>query len=173
MVRVGSDTPIGDHQMRVGALVRTALLLALLGAAEPPAKSPASKQDPPMICRNLTKGNVVVSSLVVATTWEDRRRGLLDRSRLEPGEGMLLEPCRSVHTVGMKFPIDIVFLDRERRVVGIKAAVKPGSLSNTCLRAYSTLELPAGAAAAKRLEVGDTLQVLRASEAEEKAEGNK
>jgi uncharacterized membrane protein (UPF0127 family) len=136
----------------------------------PTPKAPESKQEPPMICRNLTKGNVVVSKLAVATDWEDRRRGLLGRTSLEPGEGLLLDPCRSVHTIGMKFPIDIVFLDRDMKVVGLKAEVKPGSLSNTCLKARMTLELPAGAAAAKRLELGDTLQVIRADKAEEKGD---
>lgn len=156
-----------------------ALALALAAAGEearerpreqPPAKAPDSKQDPPMICRNLTKGNVVASRLAIALTWEDRRRGLLGRTSLDPGEGMLIQPCWSVHTIGMKFAIDVVFVDRAMRVVGIQAEVKPGALNKSNRKAHSTLELPAGAAAARRLEVGDTLQVLRADEAEEKAD---
>ena len=121
-----------------------------------------------MICRNLTKGNVLVSRLAVATSSEDRRRGLLGRSSLEAGEGMLLEPCMAVHTVGMKFAIDVVFLDKQRRVVAICPAVEPGVLHKGSLKARSTLELPAGAAAAKHLEVGDSLQIARADEPEAK-----
>jgi hypothetical protein len=57
----------------------------------------------------------------------DRARGLLGRERLEPGEGLLLEQTRSIHTVGMRVPIAAVFLDRERRVVAVVRAA-PGRL---------------------------------------------
>jgi len=117
-----------------------------------------------MICRNLTKGNIVVSDLVIATTVSDRRRGLLGRSKLSPGEGMLIVPCRSVHTVGMQFAIDVVFLDKQCRVVSIRPNIEPGSWNNTCLKARSTLELPAGTAEARHLEVGDSLKVERAAD---------
>ena len=118
-----------------------------------------------MICRNLTKGNIVVSRLDIATTVSDRRRGLLGRSSLPAGEGMLITPCRSVHTVGMQFAIDVVFLDKQSRVVSIRPDIEPGSLNNTCLKARSTLELPAGTAAARHLEVGDSLRIERAEDA--------
>ncbi|MBM4036227.1 MAG: hypothetical protein FJ291_31210 [Planctomycetes bacterium] len=162
--------PLGKKQPPSGRGPAEAAPSSSVAAGAETKKAPETKQDPPMICRNLTKGNVVVSRLAIATSWDDRRRGLLGRTSLEPGEGMLLDPCRSVHTIGMKFPIDIVFLDRDMKVVGLKAEVKPGSLNNTCLKARSTLELPAGTAAARRLELGDALQVLRADKAEEKGQ---
>jgi len=166
----------------VAAAGLLAWLLALSGACSardarqkkpgPAGKTPPKKKtEPLMVCRNLTKGNVVASRLAVATTWPARRKGLLGRTSLEAGEGMLLEPCRSVHTVGMKFPIDIVFLDRARRVVALFANVKPGVLNRSCRKARSTLELPAGSIAAKRIEVGDTLEVLPRKKAEEAASG--
>lgn len=123
-----------------------------------------------MVCRNLTKGNVVASRLTIADTFETRRRGYLGRTSIEPGEGMLLTPCYAIHMVGMKFALDVVFLDRELRVVAVYADVPPGALNRSSRKAHSALELPAGTVAAKRVEVGDTLQVLSAEEARAAAE---
>ncbi len=155
---------------RLGQCFAMAALAALCAAGEKaPELPPDAKQDPPpMICRNLTKGNVVASRLVVADTWETRRRGFLGRASIEPGEGMLLVPCWAIHMIGMKFPLDVVFLDRDMRVVDVAADVKPGVLNRSCRKAHSTLELPAGTAAAKKIEKGDTLQIVSADEAEAK-----
>ncbi len=158
---------------RLGQCLAMAALAALCAAGEraqaPPSDAPDAKQDPPpMVCRNLTKGNVVASRLVIADTFETRRKGFLGRTTIEPGEGMLLVPCWAIHMVGMKFPLDIVFLDREMRVVDVAVNVKPGVVNRSCRKAHSTLELPAGTVAAKRVEKGDTLQVIRADEAEAK-----
>lgn len=131
-------------------------------AAEPPAKAAETGQEPPtMMCRNLTKGNIVASSLVIADTFETRRKGLLGRTSIEPGEGLLIIPCHSIHMIGMKFPIDAVFLDKSKRVVGIRTDVRPGTPFVRCGGAESTLELPAGTVAAKRIEKGDVLQIAR------------
>ncbi|MFP4058347.1 MAG: M48 family metalloprotease [Candidatus Brocadiia bacterium] len=131
-------------------------------AAARPGVSPGSRsQERIMICRNLTKGNVVARRVELATTARERRRGLLGRQSLAPHEGMLLVPCRSVHTRGMAFPIDIVFLDKDWRVVKLLHEVKPGAWLKPCLRAHSTLELSAGRARACRLEVGDRLLIER------------
>lgn len=137
-----------------------------LPAAEPKrpaAPRPPRREERPMTCRNLTKGNLVVSHLELATTPATRRKGLLGRSGLPRGGGLLLVPCRSVHTVGMKFAIDIVFIDKQMRVARILHSVKPGAVHRQCLKAHSTLELPAGAAAEKRLEVGDQLRTTKTS----------
>jgi len=126
------------------------------------ATPPSRRQEGPMICRNLTKGNVVASRLELATTTSARRKGLLGRSALPPGGGLLLVPCNSVHTVRMKFAIDIVFLDKEMRVLRLYPDVKPGALSRHCLSARRCLELPSGTIAAKRIEKGDQVRVLPA-----------
>ena len=126
------------------------------------ATPPSRRQEGPMICRNLTKGNVVASRLELATTSSARRKGLLGRSALPPGGGLLLVPCNSVHTVRMKFAIDIVFLDKEMRVLRLYPDVKPGALSRHCMSARNCLELPSGTIAARRIEKGDQLRVLPA-----------
>jgi len=168
-----SEKPRRPCRQHVIALMP--LLLGLGGcaasgsAAGQPSPTPSDpKQDTAMVCRNLTKGNVIASRLDVADTFDTRRRGLLGRTSLQPGEGMRLIPCRSVHTMGMKFAIDIVFLDKDLRVAAVRPNVEPGCWAASCLKAHSTLELPAGTIAAKRIEVGDTLQVARPAAPEEK-----
>ena len=125
----------------------------------PPAPAKRQPQGHPMICRNLTKGNVVLSRCTVADTRRTRARGLLGRHSLPPDEGMHLTPCRSIHMIGMQFPIDGVFLDKRLRVVALHRNVRPGRLYLRCGKARSTLEIAAGAIDARRIEVGDHLHL--------------
>lgn len=85
-----------------------------------------------------------------------RMRGLLGRSGLESGAGMLIDAAPSVHMFFMRFPIDVVFLDRERNVVRVVHALRPWRVAGA-RRAVAALELPAGAAAAAGIEEGDQL----------------
>jgi uncharacterized protein len=83
-----------------------------------------------------------------------RMRGLLGRSGLEPGAGMLIDAAPSVHMFFMRFSVDVVFLDRDRKVVGVKRELRPWRVAGA-RRAVAALELPAGAAAG--VSEGDTL----------------
>jgi hypothetical protein len=83
-------------------------------------------------------------------------RGLLGRNSLSRGQGMLIRPTWSVHTGFMRFTIDVVFLDRELRVLKIKQQLRPWRMASRW-RAHSALELPAGECARLRLQVGDRL----------------
>ena len=85
-----------------------------------------------------------------------RMRGLLGRSGLEPGTGMLIDAAPSVHMFFMRFPIDVVFLDRERKVVGVRHELRPWRVAGA-RRAVAALELPAGAAAAAGIDEGEVL----------------
>ena len=95
--------------------------------------------------RNQTRKTVLAQSADVADTSEKRRTGLLKMERLEPGAGLWIVPCESVHTFFMKFPIDLVYLDKKRKVRKVRHAVPAWRLS-ACLTAHSILELPAGVA---------------------------
>ena len=95
--------------------------------------------------RNQTRDTVLGEAIDVADTSEKRRTGLLKHKRLEPGEGLWIIPCESVHTFFMKFPIDLVYLDKKRKVRKVRNAVPAWRLS-ACLAAESVLELPAGTA---------------------------
>lgn len=106
---------------------------------------------------NTSKGTVVGDRVRVAASPAARVRGLLGTGALEPGAGLVLVPCRWVHTFGMAFPIDLVYLERDGRVDLVRDAVPPGRLAPRVGRAACVLELPAGAAAAARVEAGDRL----------------
>ena len=106
--------------------------------------------------RNETRNTLVVAAADVADTSAKRRVGLLKKEKLDPGEGLWIKPCESVHTFFMKFAIDLVYLDRKKRVRKVRNAVPPWRISG-CLTAHSVLELPAGAAAASGTRPGDQL----------------
>jgi uncharacterized protein len=87
-----------------------------------------------------------------------RMRGLLGRRGLDAGGGMLITPCPSVMTFFMRFAIDVVFLDRDNTIVGVAHTLRPWRVAGA-RHAHSSLELPAGTAAALRLKEGDLLSI--------------
>ncbi len=123
--------------------------------------SPAVPAGPQQVL-NVTRGTVLAMRLEAAHTGPSRRKGLLGREGLESGEGLWIAPCESVHTFFMKFPIDLVYLDRKHTVKKVRSKVGPWRLSG-CLRAHSVLELPAGTIGATSTQRGDTLQIAPAS----------
>jgi uncharacterized membrane protein (UPF0127 family) len=113
-----------------------------------------------ILIRNKTRSTVLAEAADVAGTSQLRRRGLLDRKTLEPGQGLWIAPCESVHTFGMKFAIDVVYLDRKKKIRKISAGLAPRRIS-VCLAAESVLEIPSGTAALTRSQVGDELEFVR------------
>lgn len=107
--------------------------------------------------KNVTRGTIACARVEEAETSEARSRGLLGRSGLDAGAGLWIVPCEWVHMFGMKFPIDIVVLDRNLRVVGVKRDLRPGRIGPLFWGAHSTLELPVGAIAASGTAKGDQL----------------
>ena len=108
--------------------------------------------------RNHTRDTVLAQAADLANTSETRRTGLLKHERLNPGEGLWIVPCESVHTFFMKFPIDLVYLDKLKKVRKIRHRMVPWRLS-ACLSAHSILELPAGTLEQTGTKVGDELVV--------------
>ncbi len=109
---------------------------------------------------NLTRNVEIGGSIEIAGSGERRRKGLLGRSGLAAGEGLWIVPCEAVHTFGMQFPIDLVYLDRKNRVVKTRSQVRPGRLS-ACLSAHSVVELPSGTVQSKAIKRGDLLELVR------------
>ena len=89
--------------------------------------------------RNNTRGTVLADAADMADTSEKRRTGLLKHERLNPGEGLWIVPCESVHTFFMKFPIDLLYLDKQKKVRKVRHAVPAWRLS-MCLSAHSIIE---------------------------------
>jgi hypothetical protein len=124
---------------------------------------------------NLTRGNVVCEQVVVADRARRRMRGLLGRRSLPPGEGMLLQPSPSIHTAFMRFPIDVVFMDRNLRVIKLVEHLPPWHTASA-MEGRSTLELSAGEIVRRRVQVGDQLLTVAPSveqpdDGEDAAEG--
>lgn len=106
--------------------------------------------------RNLRTQALVAGRVMVADRGPARRRGLLGRLGLDRGEGLWIAPCEAVHTFGMRFAIDLIYLDRRHTVRKVRSSVPPWRLSG-CLRANSVLELAAGTLKETPVSVGDTL----------------
>jgi uncharacterized membrane protein (UPF0127 family) len=98
----------------------------------------------------------------VATTYWSRFWGLMGRGPLPPGEGLLIDPCSSVHTMFMRFPIDVVFLDRGDRVIKVAAELKPYRAA-LCRGSRRVLECVAGTAQVAGIRIGDQLRITEAN----------
>ncbi len=106
------------------------------------------------------RGTIVSEHCTVAATPATRLKGLLGRRHLPSDEGLLIRPSSAVHTSFMRFPIDVVFLDRELAVLGVRHDVKPW---RTAMErgAKSVLELPSGDAARCGVTPGERLTLQR------------
>jgi uncharacterized membrane protein (UPF0127 family) len=111
-----------------------------------------------MVLVNSTKKTAVCDRCHFADSVLKRMVGLLNRKTLLPGDGLLLDRCYGIHTIGMRFPIDVLFLDKELRVMRAVQALPP---YRTCVvrQAVYVLELPVGAIQASRTEAGDQIQM--------------
>lgn len=116
-------------------------------------------QTAPIRVENMTRGQTLISAGAVADNPWTRLRGLLGRSGLAPGEGLLIVPCNSIHMFFMRFPIDVLYVDRSQRVVGLHHALAPWWLGRLYRHAHFVVELPAGTLRATGTEVGDQLTV--------------
>ena len=112
---------------------------------------------------NATRRAVLATQLEVAGSNTARRKGLLGRDQLAEGGGMWITPCESVHTFFMRFPIDLVYLDRRHRIRKVRQAVGAWRVS-ACLTAHSVLELPAGVIRATGSGRGDLIEFAPAEE---------
>ena len=114
-----------------------------------------------LLVTNTSRSTVLATRLEVADSGPKRNMGLLGRDGLAPGEGLWIVPCESVHTFFMRFPIDLVYLDRKNTVKKVRHAVGAWRLS-ACLSAHSILELPAGTIRNTQTRPGDTLEISAA-----------
>ncbi|HEY0840385.1 MAG TPA: DUF192 domain-containing protein [Vulgatibacter sp.] len=105
-----------------------------------------------------SRGAVLATRARLASSLRERLRGLLGTPALLAGEALHIEPCNSIHTFFMAYPIDVLFLDREGLVVRAIHSLRPWRATLPCLRARSVLELPAGTLLATGAGEGDRLR---------------
>jgi uncharacterized membrane protein (UPF0127 family) len=122
------------------------------------ATRPPAAPEGPRQAMNVTRGTVLATRLELAGTGPSRKKGLLGREGLLPGEGLWIVPCEAVHTFFMRFPIDLVYLDRKKRIKKLRSNVGAWRMS-ACLTAHSVLELPAGTIRETRTEPADTIEI--------------
>ena len=110
---------------------------------------------------NQTRQAYLATALAVADTHWTRLRGLLGlrSSDFRNGSGLWIVPCRGVHTLGMGFPIDVVYLDRLMTVIHIQHDLQPWRFAPVRAQAASVLELPCRTAAETRTAVGDRIEI--------------
>ncbi len=131
------------------------MLKGLLGLS---SSVPTEKQIAKVRVVNIARHKVIAARVEVATTSARRSKGLLGRTSLEPGEGLWIVPCESVHTFGMKIALDLIYLDRRHRVRKIRTNVRPWRIS-ACLTAHSVIELAAGSIREEDVQPGDQIEL--------------
>ena len=123
--------------------------------------SPLLREPPDMfILRNIRTGGTVAQHLITAFDSRSRNRGLLRHAAMPAMSALILAPTSAIHTFFMKFPIDVVFVRKDGRVVKVRAGLKPWRVSGA-LGAFAVVELPAASLAASGTTEGDVLEVAR------------
>ncbi len=107
---------------------------------------------------NITTHKELAGNLLVAENLFSRMKGLLGRTSLPAGEALMIRPCKGIHTFGMRFPIDAIFLDRNNRIVALTKDLQPNHLSRVYPEAASVVELPAGTIEATDTAVGNEIK---------------
>jgi uncharacterized protein len=110
---------------------------------------------------NKSKETFLAFRVKVADSIFSRLIGLLGKRSLQPDSGVWICPANAVHTIGMLFPFDLVLIDKDFRVVGVREMVRPFKITRPNFRAESLLELPAHTIFKSRTEVGDQLVIER------------
>lgn len=108
---------------------------------------------------NISKNTLLAERADIADTFLSRLKGLLGKNFLQPGEGLIIKPCSSIHTFFMRFPIDAVFVDKRNRVVKAYHALSPWRSSGMFFNSSLCIELPAGTLNASCTEKGDGVQI--------------
>ena len=108
---------------------------------------------------NKTKNVILAQSAVSADNPFKRMKGLLGKKEFLPGEALILRPCSSVHTLFMRFPIDVLFVNKENRVIHSIASLKPFRLTRIYPLASFAIEFPSGTLKVNPAAVGDIISI--------------
>jgi uncharacterized protein len=111
---------------------------------------------------NRTRSTYLATDLVIARTHWSRFRGLMaaDRSTFPTGSGLWINPSRGIHTFAMRFAIDAIYLDRDRKVVHLEEDLKPWRVAAIRIQAASVLELPTRTIRGSSTMLGDQIDIL-------------
>src|ERR1043166_5966574 len=110
---------------------------------------------------NKTRETFLAFKVKVADSILGRLVGLLGNRSLKPDSGVWIVPANAIHTIGMLFSFDVVLIDKDFKVVGVRELIRPFSITRPNFRAESVIELPAHTIFKSRTEVGDQLVIER------------
>ncbi len=108
---------------------------------------------------NITKKKEIADTVYVAKDLLKRMKGLLGKRVMSQGSALLIVPCKGIHTIGMQFPLDVIFLDKNNRVTSLREDLRPNRMTGFYFRAVSVLELPAGTIASTGTRIGDEIEI--------------
>jgi len=108
---------------------------------------------------NLSNNAVLADRVRVADTFWTRLVGLLNRNSLEKGETLVLKPANSIHTFFMRFSIDVLFLDKNSKVIGLLSVFRPFRFSPIYFGAHLAIELPAGTLQITNTQLGNSINI--------------
>ncbi|RJQ31486.1 MAG: DUF192 domain-containing protein [Peptococcaceae bacterium] len=108
---------------------------------------------------NLSRNHILAENVHIASSFSRRLKGLIGKACLPPEEAMIILPCNSVHTFFMRFPIDVIFVDKNAVIIHIIEKLKPYKFSPIIKGSYLVIELAAGRIAETGTAVGDQLQL--------------
>lgn len=120
--------------------------------------------DTRVCARNASRGTMLGNRIRLADSALSRLVGLLGERKLAPGDGLLIIPSQGIHTAGMLFPIDIVVLDNDWKVLDVRKRMRPFVVTRIYLHATAVLELPAGTVELSGTRTGDNLEFSRVRE---------
>lgn len=110
---------------------------------------------------NVDNGEIIAESIESAQTFFTRLKGLMFRKELSNGGGLYLHPCKSIHTFFMKFPIDVLYLDKEWKIVGMEEQLEPGKMGRHFTGAASVIELESGSIQKNGIQEGQIVKLLK------------
>ena len=113
---------------------------------------------------NERNGAIISLNATVATKYFDRMIGLLKKDKLKEGHALWIKPCNSIHTFGMKYPLDIIFLDKCNIVISLRINIKPNRFCVPRLLCHSAIELPAGSIERICLHLGDRFKMYNSQD---------
>ena len=125
----------------------------------------------PIAAVNRTRGVLLAQNVRIANTHWTRLRGLMGttQSAFDTGQALWIVPCHGVHTIAMRFPLDLLYLDHYSTVIHLEEDVKPWRFAAVKPSAASVLELPAGTIRSSGTNVGDKVVIATANQPEELA----
>ncbi|MFZ5989361.1 MAG: DUF192 domain-containing protein [Bacillota bacterium] len=112
-----------------------------------------------MIVKNESRITILANNLTIADSFLKRFLGLMFKSDLPKGSGLLIKPCNSIHMFFMKFSLDVVFIDDQNNVIHQIEGIKPWKCSKIIWNSHAVLELPAGTIKETGTRIGDRLSI--------------